>query len=99
MCAKILTIVTQLEIRTEEPNKCASFSVVSRNTDPGVETYVPVSRESDPSGTDGDRRRMCGTLVKAQASARVDVPTAHHYCCSTDQGVQHMCRSFYREKA
>ena len=40
-----------------------------------------VSRRSHPSGTDGDGR-SCGSLVKAQASARVDVPTALHFCAS-----------------
>ena len=43
----------------------ASLSGVSRDSDQGV--Y--------PSGTDGDRRRAVDR-VKAQASARVDVPTA-----------------------
>ena len=41
-----------------------------------LETRPKVSRESDPSGTDG---RSCGSLVKALASARVDVPTALHF--------------------
>ena len=42
--------------------------------------------------------RSCGSLVKAQASARVDVPTALHFFHSTDQGVQHVCTSFiFRE--
>ena len=41
----------------------ASFSGVSRDTDQGVCT----------SG----KEESCGSPVKAQASARVDVPTAH----------------------
>ena len=56
----------------------ASFSGVFRGTDQRVETCLQVSRESDPSRTDGDGR-SCGSHVKAQASARVDVPTAPHY--------------------
>ena len=51
------------ETWTKESNMNASFSGVSRDTYQGV--Y--------PSGTDGDRRR---SLVKALASARVDVPAA-----------------------
>ena len=57
---------------------CVSFPGVSRHTNHGVGTCVRVSRDSDPSGTDGDRR-SCGLLVKAQASARLDVPTARHF--------------------
>ena len=72
----------------------AGFSVVSRDTDQGVETRMQVFLESDPSGTDGDGR-SCGSLVQTQASARVDVPTAPHFSCSTDQGVQHVCTSFF----
>ena len=34
--------------------------------------------ESDTSGTDGDEW-SCGSLVKAQTSARLDVPTALHF--------------------
>ena len=52
----------------------ASFSGVSRDTDQGVETVVPVSRDLDSSGTYG--KESCGLLAKAQASARVVVPTA-----------------------
>ena len=62
---------------------------VFRNTDQGVqhvckflrsfsrhgETCERVSWECHPSGTHGDKR-SCGSLVKAPASARVDVPTA-----------------------
>ena len=50
------------ETRTKESNMNASFSAVSRETDQGV--Y--------PSG----KEESCGSPVKAQASARVDVPTA-----------------------
>ena len=42
-----------------------------------------------------NRRRQeesCGSPVKAQASALVDVPTAPFFLCSADQGVQHMCK-------
>ena len=41
------------------------------------------------------RRRQeesCGSLVKAQASARVDVPTASCSFCSADPGVQRVCK-------
>ena len=38
-------------------------------------------------------KRGCGSLVKAQASARVDMPTdSFFFCCSADQGVQHECK-------
>ena len=52
----------------------------------GVETCAQVSRESHPSGTDG-AGWGCGSLVKAQAPARLDVPTALH------QFLQHGPRS------
>ena len=35
-------------------------------------------------------KRGCGTLAQAQASARVDVPTAR-----VDHGVQHVCKFLY----
>ena len=57
---------------------CAALSGVSRDTAQGVETCVQVSGEFDPSGTDGDGRRY-GSLVKAPAPARVDVPSAHFF--------------------
>ena len=36
----LLAMFTQVEPRTKEFNKCASFSGVARDTDQGVETYV-----------------------------------------------------------
>ena len=48
-----------------------------------------------------NRRRLeegCGSLAQVQASARVDVPTALHFC-GTDQGVQHVFTSFLQENA
>ena len=74
----VLTIFTQLETQTKESDMCATCSRVSRDTAQGVKTCVQVSRESDPSGTDGDGK-SCGSLVKAQTSARADVPTAPHF--------------------
>ena len=99
-CVRFSWLFAKLATRTKESNMNASFSGVSRGTDQGVETCVQVSRESYPSGTDGDGR-SCSSLVKAQASARVDVPTAPLFFCSTDQGVQHVCTSFFffNEKA
>ena len=42
-------------------------------------------------------RRWSGSLVKAQASARLDVPTApHHFFYSADQEVQRVCTFFSR---
>ena len=72
---------------------CATFSGVSRDTDQGVETCVQVSRESDPCGTDGDGRSR-GSPAQAQASARVDVPTAPLFC-SADHGVHFVRTSFF----
>ena len=43
-------------------------------------------------------KESCGSLVKAQASAQVDVPTASNFFCSTDQGVQHLRTSFIMRK-
>ena len=40
----------------------------------------------------------CGSLVKAQASTRVDVPTAPHFY-GTDQGVHDACTSWIHENA
>ena len=72
-----------------------SFSGVSRDTAQGVETHVQVSRDSCLSGTDGDRI-SCGSLAQAQASARVDVPTAPHFFLQwrrTRSPTQHVCTS------
>ena len=44
----------------------------------GVETCARLSRASDPSGSDDDGRSR-GSLLKAQASARVDLPTVHQF--------------------
>ena len=63
---------------------CAGSCEVARDTDQEVETRVQVSRESHPSGTDGDRRRA---VDRQHASARVDVPTVPPFC-SLDQGVR-----------
>ena len=41
----------------------------------------------------------CGSPAQAQASARVDVPTAHLFHCSADQGIQHVCTHFLHENA
>ena len=69
-------------------------SMVLRDTDQGVETCERVSRESHPSGTDSDRK-SCGSLLKAPALARVDVPTAPFPFCCRDQGVRHVCTSSF----
>ena len=53
---------------------------------------MQVHREFDPSGTDG-KERSCGSLVNAQASARVGAPTAPPFFCSADQGGQHVRKS------
>ena len=94
-----LTMFAQYETRTKESHVRASFSGVARDTDQAVETCVQISQESHPSGTDGDRERAVGSLAQVQASVRVDVPTAPHFFCSTDQGVQHVCASFHHDDA
>ena len=49
------------------------------------------------------REESCGSLVTAQASAWVDVPTApHFFAVRTDQGVQHptrVCKRYFHENA
>ena len=57
---------------------CATYSRVSRGSAQEVETCVQVHGKSDQSGTDG-QGRSCGSLVNAQASARMGAPTAHHF--------------------
>ena len=92
MCVMFLTILTQLETRKNESNMCASFSGVARDTAQGVETCVQVSRESHPSGTDGER------AVEAQASARGRAHSSPLFC-GTDQRVHDVCTSFFHENA
>ena len=56
-------------------------------------------RESHPSGTDGDGK-TCGSAAQAQASARVDVPTAPHFflqCGPRSPRCMYMC--FFCENA
>ena len=69
---------------------CATFSRVSRDTAQGVETCVQVSQESHPSGTDGDRRRAVDRLHRYW---RATAPLF----CGADQGVQHVCISFFSQ--
>ena len=77
----------------------ASFSGVSRDTTRGVETCVQASRESGPSGTDGDGR-SCGWLVLAQASARVDLPTALHFLLQYGpRSPSNTCVPFFERKS
>ena len=63
---------------------CASLSTVSPNTAPGVETCVPVSWDSHPSGTDG-KGMSCGSHVKACPQFPF-----HFLWCG-----QHVCTSFF----
>ena len=76
---KFLTIFTQLETRTKEFHTCASFSGVARDTVQGVETCVQVSRESHPSGTDGDRRRAVDRLRRYRRQHRWTCPQLRHF--------------------
>ena len=82
--------------RTKESNMCAIFSRFSPDSKHGPKSLEARPKESkhacQVSRADGDGR-SCGSLVKTQASARVDV-----LFCSTDQGVQHVCK-FFHEKA
>ena len=50
----------------------------------------------DSTGGVKDEEGGCGSLVKAQASARVDVPTVSFFFCSADHGVHHVCKVFFR---
>ena len=67
---------------------CFEFfpSLLPLNTHEGVDTWLPVSWESDPRGTDGGEK-ICGSLVKARASARVDVPQHQNFCTR----IRHAC--------
>ena len=42
------------------------------------------------------KRSGCGWLAKAQATARVDVPTASVFFCSVDRGVHDVYTGFVR---
>ena len=76
MCARFSGVSRGTRTMSPTCVHCCSRFSPARDTDQGVETCVQVSRESHPSGTDGDRKESCGSLVKAQASARVFVPNA-----------------------
>ena len=95
MCAIFIIIFTQLETWIKEFHTCASFS--GRDTDEGVETCVQVSRDSDPSGTDGKELWFTceGTGVRTVGRA----PQVLHIDCSADLGVRHMCANFFCSKA
>ena len=64
---------------------CAVFIRSVSKHGPRSQLSVQVSRDSDPSGTDG-KGRSCGSLVKAQAPARLNMPTAlHHFAAVRTQ--------------
>ena len=70
---------------------CDSFIVAVANHGPRSRNMCASFSRFSPVW---NRRRLeesCGSPVKAQASAGVDVPTALFFC-SVDQGVQHVCK-------
>ena len=85
LCLHVLHVLTTSPRLPDSGRQQTSFfffwilsSLLLRNTDQGVETCVQVSWDS---GTDG--KESCGSLVKAQASARLDVPTAFFFAGRT----------------
>ena len=81
-------------ITTKDRSRNEKFRKLSLNAEGiSLEWLETRTKESDMCASFSrfsPRLEGSGSPARAQASSRVDVPTASHLFCSTDQGVQHV---------
>ena len=92
VCVFVLCVLPRVP---DSDKKVSVFFFLDDGLKKSVDTKVISVQCAECHKNVNSNKRGCGSLVKAQARARVDVPTARVFSC-VDQGVQHECKFLLR---